>query len=69
VENSLLLASALRRAGVPLEMHIFPEGKHGLSLAIPETSAGDPENINLHAAQWFGLCLRWLALRFDTNGV
>jgi acetyl esterase/lipase len=64
VENSFLLVSALRRAGVPLEMHIFPEGKHGLSLAIPETSAGDPGNINLHAAQWFGLCLNWLGLGF-----
>ncbi|MCL2478698.1 MAG: alpha/beta hydrolase [Treponema sp.] len=65
VENSLLLASALRKAGIPLEMHIFPEGKHGLSLAIPETMAGVPENVNLHAAQWFSLCLNWLALQFQ----
>lgn len=64
VENSLLLAGALRRAGIPLEMHIFPEGKHGLSLAIEETKAGDNENVNLHAAQWFGLCLNWLNLQF-----
>jgi len=64
VENSLLLASALREAGIPLEMHIFPEGKHGLSLAIHETEAGEPKNVNLHAAQWFGLCLNWLKLQF-----
>jgi acetyl esterase/lipase len=64
VENSLLLAGALRRAGIPLEMHIFPEGKHGLSLAVEETKAGDPENVNLHTAQWFGLCLNWLRERF-----
>jgi acetyl esterase/lipase len=64
VENSLLLAGALRRAGIPLEMHIFPEGKHGLSLAVGETEAGDPGNVNLHAAQWFSLCLNWLNLRF-----
>ncbi|MCL2833404.1 MAG: alpha/beta hydrolase [Treponema sp.] len=64
VENSLLLASSLRQAGIPLEMHIFPEGRHGLSLAIPETMAGVPENVNLHAAQWFGLCLNWLKLQF-----
>ena len=61
VENSLLLAGALRRAGVPLEMHIFPEGKHGLSLAIPETQGGDPANVNFHAAQWFNLCINWLS--------
>lgn len=64
VENSLLLAGALRRVGIPLEMHIFPEGKHGLSLAIPETSAGDSENINLHSAQWFSLCINWLNQRW-----
>jgi acetyl esterase/lipase len=65
VENSLLLAGALRRAGVPLEMHIFPEGKHGLSLAVPETQGADPENVNLHAAQWFGLCENWLKMQFN----
>ncbi|GHV93908.1 acetylesterase [Spirochaetia bacterium] len=64
VENSLLLAAALRRAGVPMELHIFPEGKHGLSLAIPETCAGDNGFINSHVAQWFQLCVNWLKLRF-----
>jgi acetyl esterase/lipase len=67
VENSLLLAGALRRAGIPLEMHIFPEGKHGLSLAVEETKAGDNANVNLHTAQWFGLCLNWLNLQFGGN--
>jgi dipeptidyl aminopeptidase/acylaminoacyl peptidase len=60
VENSLLLAGALRRAGVPLEMHLFPEGKHGLSLAVPETADGDSGYINPHAAQWFSLCVHWV---------
>jgi acetyl esterase/lipase len=68
VENSLFLARTLRRGGkqgpIPLELHIFPEGQHGLSLAIPETSDGDPEMVNLHAAQWFPLCANWLRLRF-----
>ncbi|MDR1468531.1 MAG: alpha/beta hydrolase [Spirochaetaceae bacterium] len=64
VENSFLLAGALRRAGVSLEMHIFPEGKHGMSLAIDETSAGDSGFINPHVAQWFSLCVNWLTLRF-----
>ena len=40
VENSLLLASALSRAKVRFELHIYPEGHHGLGLAqeIPEVS-------------------------------
>ena len=33
VENSLNLASALARCGVPFEMHIYPDGRHGLGLA------------------------------------
>ncbi|OON92877.1 MAG: acetylesterase [Candidatus Epulonipiscioides saccharophilum] len=33
VENSLLLASAITAYKVPLELHIYPQGGHGLSLA------------------------------------
>jgi len=33
VKNSLAFASALRDAGVPFEMHIYPHGRHGLALA------------------------------------
>lgn len=33
VENSLALASELHKAGVEFEMHIYPYGQHGLSLA------------------------------------
>ena len=33
VGHSLLLAQALARCGVPMELHIFPEGRHGLGLA------------------------------------
>ena len=50
VENSLRLAAALSNAAVPFEMHIFPEGQHGLGLAkdMPQV------------AQWAGLCQGWL---------
>ena len=50
VENSLNLASALAHAGVPFEMHIFPNGPHGMGLA-----KGDPV-----VGQWSDLCCRWL---------
>lgn len=32
-ENSVLLYLALHKAGVPVEMHIFEKGRHGLGLA------------------------------------
>ena len=36
VENSLLYMNALRRNGVPRAIHIFSNGKHGLSLGTKE---------------------------------
>ncbi|AEF80272.1 alpha/beta hydrolase [Leadbettera azotonutricia] len=65
VENSIFLASALKKAAIPFELHIFPEGKHGLSLANTETYDGDPEFILPQAAQWFGLCINWIKKQFE----
>jgi acetyl esterase/lipase len=39
VENSLLFASALRRAGVPFSLHIYENGPHGLGLGRPGREA------------------------------
>lgn len=50
VENSLLLAGALSRAGVPFELHVFPHGRHGLGLAREHEQA----------KSWTGLCRVWL---------
>ena len=36
VENSLLFATALAANQIPFEMHIYPEGRHGLSLCTPQ---------------------------------
>jgi acetyl esterase/lipase len=36
VENSLAFASALQRAKVPLSLHLYPHGKHGLGLGTRE---------------------------------
>jgi acetyl esterase/lipase len=32
VENSLLFAAALRRAGVPFDLHVYERGRHGIGL-------------------------------------
>jgi acetyl esterase/lipase len=39
VENSLLFAAALRRAGVPFSLHIYEQGPHGLGLGRPDKPA------------------------------
>jgi dipeptidyl aminopeptidase/acylaminoacyl peptidase len=32
VENSLQFAAALRRAGVPFDLHVYEQGRHGIGL-------------------------------------
>jgi acetyl esterase/lipase len=50
VENSLLFASALRRAGVPFALHVYEKGGHGLGL---------PEH-GKNAPPWDADCAFWL---------
>ncbi|SHH49938.1 alpha/beta hydrolase [Clostridium grantii] len=59
VENTLLFARELRKNNVPFELHIYPEGGHGLSLAIEET-ANDDTQVIPHVATWIELCTQWL---------
>ncbi len=47
-ENSVLFYLALRKAGVPAEMHIYAEGAHGVDLAKGHPTLGDwPERLRL----------------------
>lgn len=62
-ENTLHMALALMRAGIPVETHIFESGEHGLALADP-SSAGIRRKVEPAAAQWIQLCDTWLKKRF-----
>jgi acetyl esterase/lipase len=53
VENSLQLAAALAKRGVPFELHVFEQGSHGLGLASNYPDAGE----------WPVLCATWLERR------
>ncbi|MBM7570066.1 prolyl oligopeptidase family serine peptidase [Aquibacillus albus] len=64
VENSLLFAQGLRKENVPFELHIYPKGVHGLSLATAET-ATDERLADAHVATWLDLCKQWLAEVFQ----
>lgn len=64
VENSLLLAAAYRKAGVPFAMHIFEHGPHGLSLISPETNDQTEYDTQLApVGKWLTLSLDWLKSR------
>jgi acetyl esterase/lipase len=49
-ENSLLFALALKKAKVPVELHIFEKGQHGLGLGRP----------GFAFSEWPQLCAKWL---------
>ena len=53
VENSLQYAEALRRAGVPFDLHIYQKGPHGLGLGTREWN---PEKRH----PWTRDCIFWL---------
>ena len=55
VENSLLFTMALRRENIPAELHIFPEGAHGLSLASPVVERENGEGVQAECARWLDL--------------
>ncbi|MDO4355535.1 MAG: alpha/beta hydrolase [Clostridia bacterium] len=50
VEQSLMLAQALSHAMIPFELHVFPQGHHGLGLAADDPVVG----------QWPKLLCDWL---------
>ena len=64
VENALLFVQALRQVGISFEMHIFPKGGHGLSLATANTVDANGYGIEPQVAAWFGLFATWLKTNF-----
>jgi len=56
VENSLHFAEALRKAGVPFDLHIYQKGQHGLGLG---TGNWNPEKRH----PWTRDCVFWLQVQ------
>lgn len=52
VENSVVMFTALRRVGVPVEMHLFEQGKHGFGIR---------DALGLPVAVWPELMMAWIA--------
>ena len=63
VEDSISFANALAKNNIPFELHIFPNGGHGMSLAQPQVCSGNREP---DFSKWFELCADWLE-RLFTN--
>ena len=54
VQNSLLMANALTAHKVPFELHVFPDGPHGLALCNEQTRM-----LNPHCECWVELAIKW----------
>ncbi len=61
VADSIKFALALEEKDIPFEMHIYPNGFHGLSLSTADVCAdgGDKD-----VAAWFNLSVNWLKRLF-----
>lgn len=69
VENSLLFVSAMRRAEVSAELHIYPLGCHGLSLANRLTRNQDGYGVQEECASWISLVRTWIEHQYmDKSG-
>lgn len=65
VANSMRFAAALEKKNVKFEMHIYPNGVHGLSLA-DETVAATNEGIIPAVQNWIDMSIRWIK-EFETD--
>lgn len=54
VENSMVMFTALRRLGVPVEMHLFEQAGHGFGIR---------DALGLPAAIWPELMMAWIATK------
>lgn len=61
VENSLLLVSAMKKEGIPVEFHMYPQGGHGLSLASELTESPEGREIEPCCQSWISLVRTWIS--------
>lgn len=60
VENSIAMAKALSSEKVPFEVHIMPEGRHGMATCTEEVGTNDA-----YIRRWIEWSLAWLAKIFE----
>ena len=65
VENSLMMALALRKANVSTELRIYPAGRHGVSIANDQVCRGDDLTaIDPSIRTWCALATQFLKKTF-----
>lgn len=59
-ENSLLLALEMRKHNIPVELHLYAKGGHGLALADERTMDRDGGAIEKECQSWMSLAYHWI---------
>ncbi len=59
-ENSLLLALAMRKQQIPVELHLYAKGAHGLGLADERTMGVDGYGVEKECQTWVMLANTWI---------
>lgn len=60
ISGSLALAEAYFNVKVPVELHIFPYGPHGIAMATESSSDGKEAFIQPRAQIWIDEALKWM---------
>ncbi|MGN1127471.1 MAG: alpha/beta hydrolase [Candidatus Flemingiibacterium sp.] len=60
VENALMFAGALAKQGSQFELHIYPDGPHGLALGDWQTSRGNESMEDRNIARWVEDSIYWM---------
>ncbi|MDD6812723.1 MAG: alpha/beta hydrolase [Lachnospiraceae bacterium] len=59
-ENSLLLALAMRKHKIPVELHLYAKGPHGIGLADERTMCNDGYGVVPECQSWMKLANAWM---------
>jgi acetyl esterase/lipase len=59
VSNALDVAAAYSKAGVPFELHIYPDAPHGVALGNKITMGSHPKYENAAIAEWIRHAAVW----------
>lgn len=65
VENSLLIAKAMREQEIPFDLHIFSKGCHGLALGTRETASKNLKHYEPMVSPWPELFKNWMGVMYE----
>ncbi len=59
-ENPIRLANALKKTGIPYELHMYSDGYHGMSVSYNAPHKNRKDSPHPDAEQWVSQCIDWL---------